>query len=113
MLEQIKALQKSSKFTVCFDIDGTLCTNTEGDYASAEPILENIRVLNELFDQGNRIVLFTARGTTTGINWRALTERQMNSWGVRYHELLFGKPFAHVYIDDKGLNVVDLELLRS
>jgi ribonucleotide monophosphatase NagD (HAD superfamily) len=91
----------------CFDIDGTLCTNTEGDYESARPMAEAIARLNVLFDAKHKIILFTARGSTTGIDWRATTERQMKEWGVRYHELHLGKPTADIYIDDKAINIKD------
>lgn len=90
----------------CFDIDGTLCTNTEGDYAAALPWQEIIDRVNQLYEQGNRILLYTARGATTGIDWRELTERQMKEWNVRYHELFMGKPTADVYIDDKAINLL-------
>lgn len=91
----------------CFDIDGTLCTNTEGAYESAEPLPSMIEQVNALYAANHRIILFTARGSTTGIDWRAVTERQMKTWGVRYHELHFGKPTADVYVDDKAVNVRD------
>ncbi len=91
----------------CFDIDGTLCTNTDGDYQTARPFDEVIARVNRLYDEGHRILLNTARGSTTGIDWRELTERQLGDWGVRYHELFMGKPTADVYIDDKGLNLED------
>jgi ribonucleotide monophosphatase NagD (HAD superfamily) len=88
----------------CFDIDGTLCTNTDGDYDNAEPFPARISKVNALYEQGKTIVLFTARGTTTGKDWRPLTERQMAEWGVKYHKLILGKPFAHVFIDDRAVN---------
>jgi carbamoyl-phosphate synthase large subunit len=92
------------KFTYCFDFDGTLCTNTEGDYENAKPLYERIKRVNELFLQGHKIIIFTARGTVTKIDWRKLTEQQASSWGIKYHELLLGKPAANFYIDDKGIN---------
>lgn len=85
------------------DIDGTICTNTEGAYEDAIPLSEAIENVNLLFDSGAEIVLFTARGSTTGIDWRSLTERQLDAWGVKYHRLQLGKPFGHYYIDDKAL----------
>jgi len=91
----------------CFDIDGTLCTNTEGDYANAEPFYEVIAEVNRLFNEGHQILLYTARGSTTGIVWRELTERQMKEWGVNYHALYLGKPTADIYIDDKGMDFAD------
>lgn len=91
----------------CFDIDGTLCTNTEGSYEDAQPLPEVIKRINALHGAGHRILLQTARGSTTGIDWRPLTERQLADWGVRYEALYFGKPTADLYVDDKAVNVLD------
>jgi hypothetical protein len=88
----------------CFDIDGTICTNTEGDYENAKPFPDAITLINSLHRQGNRIILQTARGFTTKIDWRAVTENQLKEWGLNYHELYFSKPTADVYIDDKAIN---------
>jgi hypothetical protein len=88
----------------CFDIDGTLCTITNGAYEQAEPFLNRIAVVNSLFKAGHRIKLFTARGSTTGIDWRVTTERQLAIWNVHYHELIMGKPEADIFIDDKAFN---------
>ena len=30
------------------------------------------------------------------------TEKQLNSWGVKFHDLFLGKPAGDFYIDDKG-----------
>ena len=89
--------------TYCFDIDGTLCSDTGGQYTNAEPIPSRIAHVNGLFRAGHRIKLFTARGSTTGIDWRSVTESQLKLWGLRYHELLMGKPFADVFVDDKAI----------
>lgn len=91
----------------CFDLDGTLCTNTEGEYAQALPLPERILKVNELYDKGNKILIYTARGTVTGIDWRDLTQKQLDSWGIKHHELRLGKPFADVYVDDRGVSDSD------
>ena len=88
----------------CFDIDGTLCDNTDGNYEQAEPYPKRIALVNALYSAGHVIKLFTARGSTTGIDWRELTERQLRVWLVNYHELIMGKPDADVFIDDKAHN---------
>ena len=85
-----------------FDIDGTLCENTFGNYQKATPIKERIEIINDLYESGNTINLFTARGTTTGINWTEVTKNQLKDWGVKYHSLKLGKPEADIFIDDKG-----------
>ncbi len=89
----------------CFDIDGTLCTNTDGAYERAKPFPNVIDQVNALYDAGNHIVLYTARGSTTGIDWRELTGNQLRLWEVKYHKLIFGKPSADVYVDDKAINL--------
>ena len=92
--------------TYCFDIDGVLCNNTHGRYELAEPYQQVIARVNALYELGHRVILFTARGTTTGINWRELTEQQMRAWGVQYHQLFFGKPEADIYVDDRAMGPV-------
>ena len=90
--------------TYVFDIDGTICTNTNGDYENARPFIERINFINKLHDEGNIIKYFTARGSTTGIDWRKLTEIQLKEWNAHYHELILGKPDGDLFIDDKGYN---------
>lgn len=91
--------------TFCFDLDGTLCTNTDGAYEEAQPFPWAIARVNALATAGHRIIIFTARGGTTGIDWTDVTKEQLAAWGVLYDELRLGKPQADVYIDDKALHV--------
>ena len=93
--------------TICFDLDGTLCTNTFGEYQRAEPYAWAIERVKRLAGAGHRIVIHTARGTATGIDWDELTRRQLKRWGVPYDELVFGKPSADVYVDDRGMHTDD------
>jgi len=99
--------QVTQILTYCIDLDGTLCSNTLGAYESAIPIPEAILHSNALFKSGHRVKIFTARGSSTGKDWKSITETQLETWGVEYHELIFGKPEADVYIDDKGQNAFD------
>jgi len=95
---------------IYIDIDETICNSPKNrDYADAEPIVENIDKANKLYDEGNTIVYWTARGTTTGIDWRKITEKQFLKWGVKYHDLEFGKPNYDLFIDDKNMNTRDWE----
>lgn len=89
----------------CFDLDGTLCTTVRDcDYTKAKPINSRIRLVNTLYDEGHTIIIDTARGSMTKKDWRAVTERQLKEWRIRYHELYVGtKTAADVYIDDKGI----------
>ena len=98
-----------------FDIDGTLCTDSQGDYKSAEPLTERIAYINKLFDEGNRIILFTARGMGSSNNdsnfaiqkWEKFTQVQLQQWGVKYHKLFLGKPSGDIYVDDKAIRDTD------
>ena len=49
----------------CFDIDGTICNNTWGEYEKALPIPDRIEVVNKLYNDGHHIIYFTARGMGT------------------------------------------------
>ena len=76
------------------DIDETIChreTSTDfgvtHDYTKAEPIQENIDKINKLYDEGNTIVYWTARGSRKQIDWTDLTTQQLSDWGCKYHEL--------------------------
>ena len=87
------------------DVDETICLTPESrDYSLSVPIKENIQKINELYDEGNTIIYWTARGTMTGIDWREVTESQFKRWGVKYHDLIFGKPAYDLFIDDKNIN---------
>ena len=90
----------------CFDIDGTICSQ-EKDYNNAKPYVDRIEIINGLFEDGNEITLFTARGTVTKIDWEKVTINQLKKWNVKYHRLLFGKPDADFYVDDKAVRKRD------
>jgi hypothetical protein len=89
--------------TYYIDIDGTICTNTDGDYESAVPFKDRIDEFNELV-KDNHVVYWTSRGVTTGIDWTELTTKQLQYWGVKYHELRLGKPHYDIFICDKSVN---------
>ena len=97
------------------DIDGTICSQSGTDYESAEPIVERIDKLNKLYDSGNEVIYFTARGMgrhdgnihKAYKQFYEFTRSQLESWGVKYTDLILGKPAGDIYIDDKGRKDVD------
>ena len=93
----------------CFDIDGTICTLREdSDYYNAEPYVEIINKINNLYDEGHVIKMMTARGSVSGKDWTSETQQQLQSWGLRYHELIMNKkPHADIFIDDKAMHIND------
>ena len=96
--------------TYIFDIDGTICTVTWGEYETAEPYEERVKKINALYDKGNKIVFFTARGMGRSSNnvdyayehFYDLTYNQLKRWGVKFHDLFLGKPEGDIFIDDKA-----------
>jgi len=88
------------------DIDGTICsTPPDRNYLKAEPFPEAVAEINKLYEEGNKIILFTARGASSGKNWHDLTAEQIKNWGIKHHELIDkGKPDGDIFIDDKGIN---------
>ena len=96
------------------DIDGTICNtkkiNNEWDYKNSTPIQSHIDKINKLYDKGNEIVYWTARGAESGIDWLEITADQLDSWGCQYHELICGedKGSFDMVIDDKAIRIEEL-----
>ena len=97
----------------CFDLDGTICntplrpSDLKPGYLEATPFPFMVEQVNRLYDEGNYIIIMTARGRGSGIDWTSLTIKQLDMWGVKYNEIepMFHKPHADIFIDDKGINV--------
>jgi hypothetical protein len=101
--------------TIYVDIDETICfynqecdLNNKRNYEKAIPNLENIKKINNLYDQGNVIIYWTARGSRTGLNWEELTKRQLDSWNVKYNKIKCDKPYYDLFIDDKTIRIEEL-----
>lgn len=92
------------------DIDDTICyyennaIKTNMEYDKALPYKKRIEKINKLYDDGNIIVYWTARGTVTQKRWFHITYKQLNKWGCKFHELKMGKPSYDLFIDDKNIN---------
>jgi hypothetical protein len=93
-----------------FDLDHTLCDTKKKDdgnwdYLNSTPYQDRINKVNKLFDDGNKIIIETARGNSSKINWYINTHNQLVSWGLKFHELRTGVKYgADFYIDDKAIN---------
>ena len=96
-----------------FDIDGTICDKQrEHDYDKSFAYHKRIKIINQLYDDGNEIVYYTARGMGRNNNnaalainqFYSLTEKQLEEWGAKYHEYKLGKPHYDVFICDKAFN---------
>jgi len=81
------------------DIDGTICTQETIETTDlAKPYKDIIKKINRLHDDGNYIIMFTAR---TGDYYRQ-TKKQLEDWGLKFHQLVMNKPHGDIYVDDKA-----------
>tara|TARA_R110002020_G_scaffold265040_2_gene479831 strand:+ start:4722 stop:5021 length:300 start_codon:yes stop_codon:yes gene_type:complete len=92
------------------DIDETICFyEGKRDYPDAKPNLENIKKINTLYEEGNKITYWTARGSITKIDWYKTTKTQLNKWGCKYHHLSVGeKPAYDLLICDKTKRIEEI-----
>ena len=106
-----------------FDLDDTLCTTQNGDYANAQPITEVVEKLKEYHRQGFTIIINTSRNMRTYQgNIGAINKNTLPiiiDWLARhdipYDELYVGKPwcgFEGFYVDDKAIRPDELVKLR-
>jgi hypothetical protein len=100
------------KLVFCFDLDNVICKTKQNYYSKSKPIYNSIDIVNELYQRGHVIKIFTSRfmgRSNENIN-RAilrgyeLTQKQLKKWKVKYHYLIFGKPSYDIIIDDKSFN---------
>lgn len=102
---------KDGMKTICFDLDGVICNQTESDYDNASPNKDAISLINDLYEHGNIVIIYTARfmernGSDvikTHKEGYDYTVKQLKSWGVKFHELIMGKPRYDLVIDDKAV----------
>ena len=45
--------------TICFDIDNVICSTTKNFYKKSKPIKKNINLINQLYNSGYFIKIFT------------------------------------------------------
>lgn len=101
-----------------FDLDDTLCTREDGvehlgpdKYRYCHPIPTMIEKLNKLYDEGNTIYIYTARGmgqfngdlVKVYNSLYVLTLNSLEEWGIKHHGLIMGKLHYDYLIDDKAI----------
>ena len=101
--------------TIVFDLDDTIAFHKDrNDISDAHADERVINKINELHEKGWRIILLTARGARSCNTlqeridkYDALTRKWLSEHGVQYDELMFGKPNADYYVDDKNISIED------
>jgi cytidyltransferase-like protein len=84
------------------DVDNTLAFTKLNDYKNSQPNLEEIAKVNLRHEMGDKIIIWTSRGGTSGVNYRDLTAQQLHDWGVMYDELRMDKPSYDFLVCDKS-----------
>lgn len=80
------------------DIDGTITNETKGwDYENRTPDLKVISKINKLYCQGHFIELFSSRLKKD----RQVTIAWLKKYGVKYNNLILGKPRYDYYVGDE------------
>jgi hypothetical protein len=81
--------------TIFIDMDGTLCEQTseffEPSWGESDGLLENIKIINELFDGGKTTIIIT---TSRKSNVKEKTINQLNKLGIKYNDIIFNLPHA-------------------
>jgi len=91
------------------DIDGTICNSVPGRYEDASPIPANINKINKLYEEGNRITYYTARGQSSGVDYSDLTYNQLLNWGCKFHDIVMNhKPSYDLMICDKTKRIEEI-----
>jgi uncharacterized HAD superfamily protein len=85
---------------IIIDLDGTICTEEKTYSRSlAKPIEGAIESINKLYQKGHIIIIYSSR---TWMEYE-LTSHWLNENGVKYHQLILGKPIGDVWIDDRAI----------
>ena len=85
---------------IIIDLDGTICTEEKTYSRSlAKPVKGAVEAVNDLFDAGNTIIIYSAR------SWQEyeVTQHWLENHNIRYTQLVMGKPIGDVWIDDRAL----------
>jgi hypothetical protein len=110
----ITEYEYNHKLRICFDLDNTLVTypTIPGDYTSVKPIHKMIDLLYSFKKKGHEIIIYTARRMKTHQNnigkvikdIALITLNTLDKFNIPYDEIIFGKPIADIYIDDRAIN---------
>lgn len=91
---------------VVFDLDGTICEEKPTFEKCLAKILPGAKEkINLLYDTGDTIIIYTGR------SWAEyeMTKDWLNKNGIKFHQLLCGKPIYDIWIDDKAIKFKNWE----
>ncbi|GAB4392084.1 MAG: HAD hydrolase family protein [Gammaproteobacteria bacterium] len=98
---------------ICIDLDGTICELKKEDqsYAEVQPKPGAREMIRKLRANGHTIIIYTARNMHTQNhnvgkvmkNVGKITLDWLAEHDIEYDEIFFGKPNAHITIDDRSI----------
>lgn len=102
---------------IVFDLDDTICRTFNRDYANSVEISAVVSKIKEIRKTlpGAEIVIYTSRGMAScngdvekaEAKNRPTIEKWLKEHGVEADEIIFGKPLADIYVDDKAMTAYD------
>lgn len=97
---------------ICIDLDGVICQLRKENekYQELKPVNGAIDKITQLKETGHYIIIYTARRMKTHNANTAkviadigkVTLDWLDKYNIPYDEIMFGKPWADIYIDDNA-----------
>ena len=116
-------MKPNERLRIVVDLDGVLCPirREEEAYGDLEPVLGAVEAIERLRAAGHYIIIQTARNMATQEsnvgrvlkNIGKVTLDWLEQHGIDYDEIHFGKPNAHIYIDDRAVRFEDWTKLTN
>jgi capsule biosynthesis phosphatase len=107
---------------IVIDLDGTICTLKQKHETYADVLVKPgaIEFIKKLRAEGHVIIIQTARNMATCEsnlgkvmkNVGKITLEWLETNGVEYDEIYFGKPNASLYIDDRAFRFEDWQKIE-
>jgi capsule biosynthesis phosphatase len=104
---------------IVVDLDGTIChlRHQDESYSQVQPVPGAVASLKRLKEEGHEIIIYTARNMKTQqgntgkviANIGSTTMDWLKKHQVPYDEIIFGKPYGDLYIDDLAVPFTNWE----
>ncbi len=108
---------------IVIDLDGTICPikQKHQNYSELEPLPGAVEKLREIKELGHYIIIMTARNMATQEanlgkvmkNIGKVTLDWLEHYQIPCDEIHFGKPNAHLYIDDRAFRFESWEHING
>jgi capsule biosynthesis phosphatase len=108
---------------ICIDLDGVIAEIKKENetYADVKPIKSAVEKIKKLKENGHYIIIYTARHMKTcdGNVYKAISKiglitlEWLKEHDIPYDEIIFGKPWADIYIDDNGFRFKNWDEIKD